>query len=505
MGPRSTSEQPPTGDRGRKEPTHDIRAYGAVAEAEAATTRTIENTRAIQAAIDACGTAGGGTVVVPAGCFVTGSIVLRSRVELHLAAGATLAGAAGAEHYPVIESRYGGYVGFNAWSLFESGSGGVSTGVGGRGDDTRNADRRACGNPETAGDCYGGAPPFSREAHRPLIFADGESDVTVCGPGTIDGRGEPWWEMRRSERLERARPTLIGMNRCRGVTIRDVRLVNSPAWTVHPTFCTDVHIRGVRITNPPDSPNTDGIDPDSCSGVIISDCSIDVGDDCVCIKSGNEVDGRELGVPCENVLVSNCLMSHGHGGVVIGSEIAGGARAILVSNCVFDGTDRGIRIKSRRRRGGWARDVSFSNIHMRNVLCPLVINAYYHCGSNPEDEFIHGEAAQPVDQTTPRFSDIRLSSITCRGASVSAGFVYGLPEMPVQRLSIRDVDVEVRRQSQWPARQPAMALRAAPSSAEGFWCRFACDVRISESIVRGAVGEAWRFERCTGVEGAKLA
>lgn len=447
----------------------DIRAFGAAGDG-----RTVD-TAAIQAAIDACAGSGGGTVVVPTGVFVTGSIVLRSRVELHLAAGATLAGATGEEHYPVIESRYGGYVGFNSAS-----EAGAFTGPGAGASLSR----------------------VSREAHRPLIWADGVDDVTISGPGTIDGRGAPWWELKRSGRLERARPTLIGLNRCRRVTIRDVRLVNSPAWTVHPVRCTDVAIRGVHITNPPDAPNTDGIDPDSCSGVVISDSTVDVGDDCVCIKSGNEVDGREIGAPCENVVISNCIMRRGHGGVVVGSEISGGVEGLLVTNCVFDGTDRGIRIKSRRRRGGRARDLAFSNLVMRDVWCPLVVNAFYHCGSDPADRFIHGEAAQPVDETTPVFSDIRLAGVACRGATSAAGFVWGLPEMPVRRVSLRDVDIEVVSRDELPARVAAMALVAEPTRGAGFLCRHAEDVRLDGCTVRGATGEPWRFDECERVEGS---
>lgn len=464
----------------------DVRTHGAAGDG------TTVDTAAIQAAIDACAGSGGGTVVVPAGRFVTGSIVLRSRVELHLRAGAALCGAEGAEHYPVIESRYGGYVGFNAVS--ERGAfTGARAGAGARGAGARGPGESGAGAPLSG---------VSREAHRPLVWADGEADVTISGPGTIDGSGAPWWELKRSGRLERARPTLIGLNGCRRVTIRDVRLVNSPSWTVHPVLCTDVAIRGVRITNPPDAPNTDGIDPDSCSGVVISDCTVDVGDDCVCIKSGNEVDGREVGTPCENIVVSNCIMRRGHGGVVVGSEISGGVHGLLVSNCVFDATDRGIRIKSRRRRGGWARDLSFSNIVMRDVWCPLVVNAFYHCGSDPADAFIHGEAAQPVDETTPVFSDIRLVGVACRGATSAAGFVWGLPEMPVRRVSLRDVDIEVVSRADLPARVAAMALAAEPTRGAGFLCRHAEDVRLDGCAIRGAVGEPWRFDECERVEGS---
>ena len=442
-----------------------ITEFGATRKDQTADGRTV--TRTIQAAIDACVAAGGGTVVVPPGVFVTGSIVLGSNVELHLSPGATLAGASDPAEYPVIESRYGGYVGFNMVS--EAGS-----------------DRR----------------PLT-EAHRPLIYADGASDVSISGSGTIDGRGEPWWAMKREKRLTRARPCLVSFNNCERVTITGVRLVNSAAWTVHPTFCTDVRIRGVSIKNPANSPNTDGIDPDSCNRVFISDCTIDVGDDCIAIKSGNDLDGRTVGRPCENVVITNCVMTHGHGGVVIGSEISGGVRAVTVSNCVFDGTDRGIRIKSRRRRGGWAEDLLFSNIVMNDVWCPLVVNSYYHCGSDPSDEFIHGEAPQAVDETTPVFRDIRLLSITCRGASVAAGFLYGLPEMPIRRVSLRDVTVELAVAPDDPERVPAMALRVAPRRGDGFSARFVEELTLDGVRVawaeKASAGEPFRFERSRAV------
>ena len=156
------------------------------------------------------------------------------------------------------------------------------------------------------------------------------------------------------------RPPFIQPVRCKKVKIEGVKIVNSPFWTVNPEFCDNVTIKGITINNVP-SPNTDGINPESCRNVHISDCHISVGDDCITIKSGRDAQARRLGVPCENITITNCTMLSGHGGVVIGSEMSGSVRKVTISNCVFDGTDRGIRIKSTRGRGGV---VELSLIHI---------------------------------------------------------------------------------------------------------------------------------------------
>ena len=151
------------------------------------------------------------------------------------------------------------------------------------------------------------------------------------------------------------RPHLVRVVDCRNVLIEGVTLRNSPMWTISPLACDNVTITKLTVINPPDSPNTDGINPDSCRNVHISDCHVDVGDDCITIKSGKEDDGRRELRACENITVTNCTLMAGHGGVVIGSEISGSIRNVTISNCVFVGTDRGIRIKARRGRGGVGR------------------------------------------------------------------------------------------------------------------------------------------------------
>ena len=278
----------------------DVRDFGAAGDGRAL------DTEAIQGAIEACGAAGGGTVYFPAGAYVTGALILRSHVTLYLEAGAVLLGSEDPTGYPVVRSRWEG---------------------------------------------------VEQETYAPLIGGSHLEGIGVVGRGTVDGRGDIWWERFRESRdlaLRYPRPRLISFVDCRNVLIEGLTLTRSPSWTINPVRCRNVTIDKVTIFNPPDSPNTDGINPDSCANVHISNCHIDVGDDCIAIKSGTEAGDSDKRAPCENVTITNCTMVHGHGGVVIGSEMSGGVRNVVVSNCIFEGTDRGIRLEiaAGPRRGG---------------------------------------------------------------------------------------------------------------------------------------------------------
>lgn len=257
-------------------------------------------TEAITRAIEAANKAGGGTVYVPAGTFLTGAIHMKSNIELNLNPGAILSFSTNPEDYPAVECRWEG---------------------------------------------------VKQQVHSPCIYGRELVNVSITGSGMINGNGELWWEKfrNRREELQYPRPTLIGLDSCQRVTLKDIALVNSPSWTVNPIGCYNVTIDNISILNPADSPNTDGINPESCTNVRISNCNIDVGDDCIAIKAGTE-DTKER-VPCENITITNCTMVHGHGGVVLGSEMSGDIRNVTISNCVFKQTDRGIRMKSRRGRG----------------------------------------------------------------------------------------------------------------------------------------------------------
>jgi polygalacturonase len=390
-----------------------IRDYGAVGDG-----RTLD-TPAIQAAIEACRRAGGGTVYVPAGGYVTGSIFLRSDITLYLDAGATLLGSLETVDYPVVDNRWEG---------------------------------------------------ASRRTHAPLIGGDDLENIAVIGQGTVEGRGKFWWDMYSEGTLNYPRPRLISFGRCVNVLVEGVTLTNSPSWTFHPFNCENVTVDKVTIVNPANSPNTDGINPESCRNVHVANCHVDVGDDCVTIKSGTEC-GRGRLSPCENIAITNCTMVHGHGGVVIGSEMSGDVRHVVISNCVFMGTDRGIRLKSRRERGGVVEDIRVTNVVMKDVLCPFIMNLYYGCGAWGADR-ISDKSPWPVNEGTPCFRRVHFSDITAREVQYAAAFIYGLAEMFVEDVSFSNVAISMARDAE--AGDPAMAPDMEPMQRAGF---FACNVR----------------------------
>lgn len=393
----------------------------------------VRTTRALQDAIDRAADAGGGRVSVTPGVHETGALRLRSRVELHLEAGAVLRFVADPDLYLPVAARWEG---------------------------------------------------AATTIHSPCIYAKDAVDVAITGRGEIDGGGAWWWAAFRAGALAHPRPTLIGLHGCSRVEIAGVTLRDSPAWTVHPLLSDDVRITGIRIINPPDSPNTDGIDPESCRNVRISDCHIDVGDDCIAIKAGSE--GSPDRVPCENIAITNCTMIHGHGGVVIGSEMSGGVRGVVISNCVFQGTDRGIRIKSRRGRGGTVADVRVSNIVMDRVMCPLVINPFYFCGPDGTLPIVSDRTPQPVDAGTPRFRGIHLSHITATNVQSCAAFISGLPEAPLDDVSLDHVSISFAPDAE-PA-VPAMADGVPAMAAAGIHAQFATGLRISGLRLDGVIG-----------------
>ena len=304
---------------------------------------------AINLAILTCSQTGGGTVLVPPGEFLTGPITLKSNVNLHLEEGAYLKFSSEKYLYtPTVLTRWEGV------------------------------------------DCY--------NLH-PLIYAYGESNIGITGKGIIDGQAsnDNWWSMcgaphygwkegmtaqknggrdkllmyaetfapidkRQMTFEDDLRPQLINLYRCNTILIENVTLKNSPFWVIHPLFCESLTVRGVKVSS--HGPNSDGCDPESSKNVLIENCIFDTGDDCIAIKSGRNADGRKWNVPSENIIVRNCEMKDGHGGVVVGSEISGGYKNLFVENCKMDSPnlERVIRIKTNNCRGG-----VIENIYVRNV------------------------------------------------------------------------------------------------------------------------------------------
>ena len=403
-------------------------------------------TSAIQAAIDTAAASGGGTAYVPPGRYLTGAIVLRDNVTLHLEGGAVLLGSPDPAHYPATASRWEG---------------------------------------------------IEQSTHAPLVGGSGLRNIALVGRGTIDGQGQPWWARHRDKTLQLPRPRLISFHDCSNVLIEGLTLVNSPSWTVNPICCDNVTISKLSICNPADSPNTDGINPESCSNVHISNCHVDVGDDCVTIKSGTESIPPGRRRACQNITITNCTMVHGHGGVVIGSEMSGDVRNVTISNCVFVGTDRGIRIKSRRGRGGIVEDIRVSNVVMDEVLCPFIMNLYYYCGPGGKDDRVRDKNPLPVDDSTPRFRRVHLSHITARNVHYAAAFIYGLAEMPVEDLTLDDVVVSMKSGAQ--AGKPAMMADFQPVAQAGIFCWNARDIRLTNVRIDNQIGAALDLRDARGI------
>lgn len=294
------------------------------------------------------------------------------------------------------------------------------------------------------------------------------SHIRIKGEGILDGQGKAWWDVssykrahqkgpvtQKEQQLARLnpgyekqsgggggrqsqylRPPLLQIHKCEHVSVEGITLSNSPFWTLHPLYSRNLLFKDLTIINPKDAPNTDGIDVDSCQSIHITGCVIDVGDDGIALKSGSGDDGITTNIPTNDVRIDHCTVKNAHGGAVIGSETAGGISNIHVSECLFDGTDRGIRIKTRRGRGGKITNLLFSDIRMHDNLCPLTLNMYYRCGSDNEQDFSLEKLRR--SPTTPSLSDITIRNCTATDSRSSAAFIVGLPEEPITDLRIEN-------------------------------------------------------------------
>lgn len=401
-------------------------------------------TEAIAKAVEKCRENGGGTVYVPAGTYLTGAIFLASNIELRVESGATLLFSNDIKDFPVVTSRWEG---------------------------------------------------VKRDCYASCINADNAENVSLTGGGTLDGQGAFWWKIFRAKENEYPRPKMIAPYECKNVLIRDVILKNSPSWTINTILCDNVTIDNVTINNPSDSPNTDGIDPESCTNVHISNCHIDVGDDCIAVKAGTEDTADR--VPCKNITITNCTMVHGHGGVVLGSEMSGGIINVAISNCVFEGTDRGIRLKSRRGRGGVVEDVRVDNVVMENVLCPFIANLYYFCGPRGDDKYVWDKNPYPVTDETPAFRRLHFANMTCKQVNAAAGYFYGLAEQFVEDCTFENIYISLADNA--VPGKPAMLAGIEDMKQKGFFIANSKDISFSNVTVVGADGPAFDVEDCEDI------
>lgn len=411
------------------------------------------SSEAFQHAIDLCSETGGGTVLIPAGVYVTGPIVLKSNVRLYTEYNAFVLFSDDFSLYPVIDASFEGL------------------------------DTKRCQSP---------------------ISARGAENIAICGHGTFNGKGDSWrplksskvtaaqwkkkiktgvvdaekgvwypdsaamratalcqdqnvpvlpanatqedWEAIRSF----LRPVFVNFIDCKNVLLEGVCFENSPAWNLHPFVCENLILRNLDVRNPWYSQNGDGVDVESCKNVLIEGCKFDVGDDAICMKSGKNEDGRRRGIPTENVYVKNCVVYHGHGGFVVGSEMSGGVKNINVEDCLFIGTDVGLRFKSTRGRGGVVENIFINRINMSDIVNEaLLFDLFYGgkgSGEETEEEIAArmGASIPAVDETTPAFRDITIQNVICKGAKQTIYF-NGLPEMKIRNVHLANIHMSGKK------------------------------------------------------------
>ncbi|WP_310586696.1 glycoside hydrolase family 28 protein [Telluribacter sp. SYSU D00476] len=388
---------------------YPITQFGAVGDG------ATDCTDAFRKAIEACHREGGGRVVVPAGNFYTGPIHLKSNVNLHVVKEATISFSTRPEDYlPLVFTRWEG---------------------------------------------------VEMMGYSPLIYAFEQTNIAITGEGTLDGRADAtnWWPWKGNERYgfkkgqpsqvdpdkraalfgmaERGvpvkdrkfgtgsylRPQFVQPYRCQNVLIEGVTFINSPMWILNPVLCTNVTIERVTVTS--DGPNNDGCDPESCKNVLIKDCYFNTGDDCIAIKSGRNADGRRIYVPSENIIVQNCTMASGHGGVVIGSEISGGVRNVYAEGCKMNSPelDRVLRIKTNTARGGIIENIYMRNIEVGQVKEQTIIATMYY-----EDTGNH----------MPTIRNIDVRNMTVKKGGKTGVRLEGYPESPIQNVRLTNVTIE---------------------------------------------------------------
>lgn len=318
---------------------------------------TVDCREAINKAIDTCSKDGGGRVVVPEGEFLTGAIRLKSNVNLYISKGATLKFSMDPKAYlPVVHTRWEGMELMHLSPFIYAYE---QTNIAITGEGTLDGQGKSFfwkwhGNPR-----YGGDPTkISQKADRDKLYEMMNRNVPVAE--RIFGEGHY------------LRPQFIQPYKCKNVLIEGVKIVDSPMWEVHPVLCENVTVRNLHISS--HGPNNDGCDPESCKDVLIEGCFFDTGDDCIAIKSGRNNDGRRLATPTENIIVRNCEMKDGHGGVTVGSEISGGVRNLFAENCKMDSPnlDHALRVKNNASRGGLLENFYFRNITVGQVAHALI-------------------------------------------------------------------------------------------------------------------------------------
>ncbi len=433
--------------------TLNVKDFGAAGDGVA------NDTPAIQAAILCCPR--NGRVLVPAGVYMISSLFLKSGLNLEIAKDAVLSAYTDREYYPILPGLLQGNdeeseFNFASWE----------------------------GNP--------------LDSFSSIITGIEVGDINIYGEGIIEGNAtyDNWWEGEGREKKRGAfRPRTVFLNRCNNVTLQGIHIKNSPSWTIHPYFSSDVRIIDIELNNPKISPNTDGIDPESVRNLEIVGVKFSLGDDCIAVKSGKRYMGKKYLTPSEHIEIRQCHMQYGHGSVTIGSEISAGVNDLYCHDCIFEDTDRGLRIKTRRGRGKESviDNIRFENIKMDGVLTPFVLNSYYWCcDPDGKSEYVRTKQALPLDDRTPQIGNIEFKNIEAKNCHVAAAFMYGLPEAKIESLKFEMVNISFAEEPK--ADYPAMMADVEPCTNKGVFVRNCKKLILKEVYVQGAIGESFDFE-----------
>lgn len=422
--------------------TVNIKDFGAVDGGH------VLNTKAFEKAIEAVTKKGGGKVIIPAGIWLTGPIILKSKLELHAEAGALIKFSTNKDLYPIIETNFEG---LNTWRCLSPIYG-------------KNLEDVAFTGP--------GIWDGSGDAWRPVKkskITDKHWGKLVASGGFVDNNKMVWYpseqfknasknaelnvrkDLKTKEEFQQIRdflrPVMVSIQNSKRVMFSGSVFQNSPAWCLHPLMVEDLIVKNITVRNPHYSQNGDGIDIESCKNVIIENSSFDVGDDAICIKSGKDKDGRDRNFPCENLIIRNNTVYHGHGGVTVGSEMSSGVKNMHVSNCTFIGTDVGLRFKSKRGRGGVVENIFISDIRMTDIPTNAISFNLYYGGLSVSEMLAKAKNNKtvakvvPVSETTPQFKNIFIQDIVIQGA-YQAVFLQGLPEMNLENIKISNLLVK---------------------------------------------------------------
>ncbi|MFT3825378.1 MAG: glycoside hydrolase family 28 protein [Chitinophagaceae bacterium] len=427
-----------------KKDTIKITAFGAKADG------VTLNTKSINDAIVASSKKGGGVVVVPAGLWLTGPIVLKSNVNLHLQKNAVLQFSEDFNQYPLVKGNWEGLPQMRNQSPLSA-------------ENQENIAITGFGIIDGAGDAWRQVKKdkLTESQWKRLVASGGivsadnrtwyPSEKNFKGsqlknPGAISADKAPEFYDSIKDFL---RPNMVVLANCKKILLEGVTFQNSPAWCIHPLLCENLTVRNAYVKNPWYAQNGDGIDVESCKKVLIENSTFDVGDDGICIKSGRDEEGRKRNVPTEDVIVRNCVVYHAHGGFVIGSEMSGGVKNMYVSDCSFIGTDIGLRFKTTRGRGGVVEKVYINNINMKDIVGEAILFDMYYMAKDPVP--LTGEKRElpkvellPVTEETPQFRDFVVTNVVCTGAERGV-FVRGLPEMHVKNIRLENMVLQAKK------------------------------------------------------------